>query len=207
MTQVMVPTAKPPRYVDRDRAADRRPPAAVGRRRDARGDRHDRGAPHRRDSRDPGAARARDPRARDGPARDRGGAAGAARADQSALSLQRADDDRLPDSDGSAARAADAAAADVAAARRAPIGRRVHDARPRARGDRGVPRHRAGALRASAARDHRRAGAAAPRPAPGAGAAAARRKRRQARRRPAGLGGEVAIRCARRSLAAATRAS
>ena len=50
--------------------------------------------------------RARDSRARDRQARDRGGAARAARADQPALPLQRADDDRLPDSDGAAERAA-----------------------------------------------------------------------------------------------------
>ena len=51
----------------------------------------------------------------------------------------------------------DAAAPDVAAARRAPLRRRVHDARPRARYRRGVPRHRARALRAAAARHDRRA--------------------------------------------------
>ena len=39
---------------------------------------------------------------------------------------------------------------------RAPIGRRVHDARPRARGRRGVSRHRARAVRGAAARHDRR---------------------------------------------------
>ena len=179
----VVPTSEAPRYAIAIRAADRRPPAPVRRSRDARGDRRDRRAAHRRDPHHERALRARDPRAGDRQARHRSGAARAARADQSALPVQRAHHHRPPDPDRAAARAADAAAAHVAAARRAPIGRRIHDARPRARGHRGVPRHRARAVRAAAARHDRRAGALASHSPAAARAPAARRERRETRHR------------------------
>ena len=75
---------------------------------DTRGDRCRGGPPDRRDPDHARALRARASRAGDRQARDRSGAASAARPDQSAFPLQRADDDRLPHPDRAAAGAGDA---------------------------------------------------------------------------------------------------
>ena len=93
-------------------------------------------------------------------------------ADQPALPVQRADDHRLPHPDGARSGARDPAEADIAAAWRAAVGRRIHNARARARDHRVVPGHRARAIRGPTGGAHRcarrraeRANSAAARPA------------------------------------------
>ncbi len=198
--------ARRPRH-HRDRGADhggapapaarrrprRRPAPALGRPRVPRRRRARGGAAHRRRAPD---ARAHRPAAAgrgDGAAGHRGRAAGAPLADQPALPVQCAHDHRLPHRVGAAPRAQDAAAADVAAAQRAPLGRRDDHARPRAGAGGALPGHRTRALRGTLARAHRRPARAARAGHALPHRAAARGERRQARhrqRRPA------AARCA-----------
>ncbi len=136
----------------RDRPIDRRPPALVGRPRHAGSDRRGRGASHRRHPDHERAVRSRTSRAGNQQAGDGGRVARAPRPTQSAFSVQCAHDDWIPDSDGASARVGDADASDGLTARRAPVRRRIHDARTRAGHRRVVPRYREGALRAAAAR-------------------------------------------------------
>ena len=128
------------------------------------------------------ALRARAARAGDRQARDRSRAARAARADQPALPVQRADDDRLPDSDGAAARARDAAAAHGAAARVlrsegefTTLGRELELSKPTSTSS--ARDSTSGCASRSTCRELRR------HPGAAAGAAADRRERRQARHR------------------------
>ena len=163
---VLVPVSEPPRFALDDRGAHRRAAPAVRRCAHARVDRARRRPADRRHPHHARAVRARDPRPGDAEAGDGSRAAGAPGADQPALPLQRAHDHRLPDPGRAVAGARHAAAAHVAPARRAALGGRIDDARTRARRDRGVPRHRARALRGSAPGRNRRAAGAARHPRP-----------------------------------------
>ena len=149
----------------RHRPIERRPPALVGRSRHVGSDRRGRGASHRRHSDHDRAVRPGTSRTGNQQAGDRSRAARAPSSTQSALSVQCTDNDWIPDPDGASARVGDADAADGIAAGRAPIRRRIHDARTRAGHRRVVPRYREGALRASPARHHRRPGEPAEHPA------------------------------------------